>query len=268
MNRVVSFCSGKGGVGKTTMVANLGCMWARNGRRILVVDGDWSLGKMGIMLGVAPKYTVEDVVKGKRSMDDVIEPVHKNLSLLASPSGQIGFEELSEVARNQLYFEFEQLHDKYDFVLFDHSSGVHWNVIQFAAAAHQHVIVTTMEPTSYTDAYAIMKILAMRFGIREFSLLVTMAANIRDTEEAVWRFTEVVRNNLDIRLQVLDIIPWDAKIRDSIISRKSYVEMFPKGELTQKFSRLCQQVEGTKCKPRHGLNYFYRHQQTNGLKTR
>lgn len=257
MSRVISFSSGKGGVGKTTVVASLGTLWAKRGKRVLLVDGDWSLGKLGITLGARPQWTVEKVLAGEVSLQEAVYPVAENLSLLAAPSGAIGFEEMTEAMRAQLFWELDVLSGKYDFVLLDHSSGLHWNVLQFAAAAHQHVVITTAEPTSYSDAYAIMKILSKRFGIREFWLLVTMSQKQAETEAIIGRFSDLACSHLDIRLHLLDIFPWEPRVAESIRCQKAFVDRFPQLDLTTKLQRVCRVLDVAKPELSHGLSFFY-----------
>src|SRR5690606_18909974 len=146
MSKVISFSSGKGGVGKTSLVANLGCLYAAQGKKTLLIDGDWSLGKLSIALGIRPQHTIDRVLKGEVTLFEAMEKVRDRLSLLAAPSGKVGFEELDEATRNGLFYQLDQLANLHDVVLLDHSSGIHWGVLQFAAASHQHVIVTTAEP--------------------------------------------------------------------------------------------------------------------------
>src|SRR5947209_5924547 len=134
MTKVYSFSSGKGGVGKTTFVSNLGTLWAKKGYRTLLIDADWTLGKLSIALGVRPQWTIDKVLAQEVSLHSAVEQVGENLFLLASPSGVLGLEELSENSRNQLFYEFESLSDRYDIILLDHSSGVNMAVLQFAAA--------------------------------------------------------------------------------------------------------------------------------------
>jgi flagellar biosynthesis protein FlhG len=260
MNKVISFSSGKGGVGKTTLVANLGSLWAEQGKRVLMIDADWSLGKLGLTLGVRPTATIHDVLSGKKTLCAAITPVTNRLDLLASPSGVLGSEELSEAARHQLLFEMESLANRYDLILFDHSSGVHWGVLPFAAAAHQHVIVTTSEPTSYTDAYAIMKILSKRFAIRDFCLLVTLSQSRSESETIITRFSEFVRSRLGIRLTLLDIFPWEPRVAESIRRQKPFAGMYPQSDFTTQLRRLCDQLETGHLRPNHGLSFFYANQ--------
>jgi flagellar biosynthesis protein FlhG len=256
-SKVISFSSGKGGVGKTTMVANLGHLWAKRQKKILLIDGDWNLGKLSICLGARPVWTVDQVISGQIDLARAIHPISENISLLASPSGIVGFEELTEGVRNQLYFEIDSLVHDFDLVLFDHSSGVNWGVLQFAAAAHEHVIITTSEPTSYTDAYAIMKILSKRFGVREFQLLVTMSPRVPETESTIFRFSEVVRHHLNVRVNLLDIFPWEPKLAESIRRQRAFVELFPESDLSLRLERVCEKIEQSDSKISHGLRFFY-----------
>jgi len=256
-NKVISFSSGKGGVGKTSLVSNLGALWSKNGRRTLLIDGDWSLGKLGITLGIKPRWTVEKVLSGTISLSQAIEEVAPNLFLLASPSGLLGFEELGETGRNQLYFELENLHDQYDVILFDHSSGLQNSVTTFAAAAHQHVIVTTSEPTSYTDAYAIMKILSQRFSVREFWLIVTMSQDQGESGKIISKFMDITRNQLDVKLKLLDIFPWEPRVSESIRKQKAFTQLFPQDEFTQKLSQICVRLDESPLTLNTGLRFFY-----------
>jgi flagellar biosynthesis protein FlhG len=256
MARVISFSSGKGGVGKTSLVANLGCLYAGNGKKVLLIDGDWSLGKLAITLGVRPKFTIDKVLRGEVGLNDSIEKVRDGLGLLAAPSGRIGFEELDEATRNGLFFQLDQLSNGHDLILLDHSSGIHWGVLQFAAAAHQHVIVTTGEPTSYTDAYAIMKMLSKRFGVRRFGLLVTMSENQVETEKVISRFTDVVESQLGVLLSVIDIIPWEQKMAESIRHQQPFVERYPNHDVTRRFKRICSELERFPLNISAGLQFF------------
>lgn len=256
MTRVISFSSGKGGVGKTSLVANLGVLWSRSGAKVLLVDGDWSLGKLGILLGKRPRWTVEEVIKGEITLREAVAEVKPGLSLLASPSGVVGFEELSEEARQHLFFELDALHDSFDWILFDHSSGVHSGVLPFAAAAHQHVIVTTCEPTSYTDAYAIMKILSKRFGVREFALVVTMATDRMESERIINRFLEITHSQLQVKVRLLDILPWDPKLAESIRRQQPFVDLFPNSDTALRLERLGDTLKGIEPARQNGLRFF------------
>ena len=257
MKKVISFSSGKGGVGKTSLVANMGILWAKEKKRTLLVDGDWSLGKLALTLGVKAQWAVNDVLEGKTSLREAVQGVSSHLSLLASPSGVFGFEELSEGSRNQLFYELDALQDEYDLILMDHSSGIHWGVIQFAAAAHQHVIVTTAEPTSYMDAYAIMKILSQRFKVRNFQLIVTMSQDLSETQGIIERFVNITESHLEVRLTVAGHFLFEPKLAHSLRQQKPLALLYPEITFTQNLSRVCQTLDKTPIDRGSGLKFFY-----------
>ena len=257
MKKVISFSSGKGGVGKTSLVANLGMLWASQGKKTLLVDGDWALGKLALTLGVKPQWAVNDVLEGRISLGEAVQGVTEHLSLLASPSGILGFEELSELHRTQLFYEIDALQEDYDLVLIDHSSGLHGGVIQFAAAAHQHVVVTTAEPTSYMDAYAIMKILSKRFQVRNFQLIITMSQNLSETQKIIERFIDITQSHLDVKVKEIGHFLFEPKVAESLRQQKPLVSLYPEIVFSQKLSKVCQSLENSPIEKGSGLKFFY-----------
>jgi len=255
--KVISFSSGKGGVGKTSLVSNLGSLWAQQGKKTLLIDGDWHLGKLGIAMGVRPQWTVEKVLSGTITLRDAITPISESLSLLASPSGVLGFEELDETSRHQLFFELEQLRDQFELVLLDHSSGLLHSVTTFAAAAHQHVIVTAPEPTSYTDAYAIMKVLSQKYSVREYWLIVTMSHNQPESGKIIDRFMDITRSQLDVRVKLLDIFPWEPRLSEAIRKQRPFIDLFPQDNFTQRLGEICNKLDDFPIRQSHGLRFFY-----------
>ena len=267
MKKVISYSSGKGGVGKTSLVANMGVLWAKEQKKVLIVDGDWSLGKMALTLGVKPQWAINDVLEGKISLKEAVQGVTPYLSLLASPSGVVGFEELSESQRNQLYFEIDAMQEDYDLILIDHSSGVHWGVIQFAAAAHNHVIVTTAEPTSYMDAYAIMKLLSQRFKIRNFQLIVTMSQCVSETQKIIERFVDITQNHFDVCVREIGHFSFEPKLAESLRQQKPFANLFPELAFTQQLVKVCKTLERLPVEKGNGLRFYYA-QNINPLATR
>ncbi len=257
MSRVISFSSGKGGVGKTTLVANLGVAAERAGLRTLMIDGDWNLGKLSIVFGRRPQWTIESVLTEAASLDEAIDKIRPNLSLLASPSGKIGFEELSESQRIQLFFQLEELKQQYDLILFDHSSGIQPSVLHFAAACHQQVVVTTCEPTSYTDAYAIMKLLSKNYRIRDFSLIATQATDRTLCDNILSKFIGVTTETLSIRIKMEEIFTWDARVSESIRSQTPMNMKFPNSDFSLRVEQLLSRLMGAEVKPHSGLRFFH-----------
>lgn len=254
-SNVISFSSGKGGVGKTTLSTNLAALSARLGKKTLIIDGDWNLGKVALAYGTPPIATIEDVLSGRTTARDALMAVRPNLKLLAAPSGAIGMEELDARSRAQLFYELESLTPDFDSVFLDHSSGVQLGVLEFVAASREHVIVTTPEPASYTDAYAIMKLLSKRFAVRDFRLLVTMAHDDVQTVQAMSRFVDTVRGMLNVRVRMLDVVRWDSNLGNAAFPGKVFVESFPTHRLTAQFEKILQKLESSPSARSNGLSF-------------
>lgn len=254
--RVISFASGKGGVGKTSLVSNMGLISSAAGSRTLLIDGDWSLGKLAMALGVRPKHTIDHLLRQECTIDQLIEPVRDNLSIIAAPSGVHDFAELNEAARNHLFFELDQISPDYDRVFIDHSSGIHFGVLQFAAACHQHVLVTHAEPTSFADAYAIMKVLSHRFAIRNFQLIVTHAQDRIEAQKMSARFVDHVISQIPVQIGVLEYIPWDARMAECLRTQKPIVERYPTHSISIRLREIQRRLEETNVVPHHGMRFF------------
>jgi flagellar biosynthesis protein FlhG len=255
MGNVISFCSGKGGVGKTTLVANLGCLIAQNHRKTLLIDGDWNLGKLNISLGAKSFATWDGILSKSYSLKEAIQQLDDNLFFIASPSGKLGLEEMTPDLRSQIFFELEGVIKDYDHILFDHSSGINLSVLDFAAASQQHVIVTTPEPTSYTDAYAIMKLLSRKYAVKEFLLLVMMSREQMQTQGVMDRFLSVVYQQLNVKVNLMGIIPWDARFSEAIFKRNAFVNMFPSDPLTYQLRKISEAILEQDVQIKTGLQF-------------
>ena len=157
--RVVSVTSGKGGVGKTNVVGNLGIAYQRMGKRVLIFDADLGLANIDIIFGINPKYTIEDVIKGEKELSQVIAKGPEGVSIIPASSGVQALSHLSEGHKINLLNEFDVLNSMFDILLIDTSAGISSNVIYFNLAAQERIILVTPEPTSITDAYALIKVM-------------------------------------------------------------------------------------------------------------
>jgi len=166
--RVISITSGKGGVGKTSITANLAEAFQRLNKRVLILDADLGLANMDIMLGLNPKYTISHVLKGEKTLDEVIITAPGGFKLLPAASG---IQELTNLDNGQRLFllnELDSLHEQFDLILIDTGAGISSNVMYFNYAAMERIVVVTNEPTSLTDAYALIKVLIKEYHQKRF----------------------------------------------------------------------------------------------------
>lgn len=155
--RVITITSGKGGVGKTTLVANLGLVIARLGRRVLLLDGDLGLANLAILFNQAPKRTLEDALAGRCSMQDVVLVVNEGLAVLPAAAGVARLAELPDDERRPLLGDIARLGTEYDLLLIDTGAGIGATVQDLVALADRVFLVTTQEPTALSDAYGLLK---------------------------------------------------------------------------------------------------------------
>ncbi len=168
--KVVAITSGKGGVGKTNIVANLAVALSRMGRRVLIFDADLGLGNLDVLLGLAPRFNIGHVLRGEKELDEIIIKGPSGIEILPAASG---IEELTTLTTQQkmdLFTKMEGLNGKVDVMLIDTAAGISHNVLFFNIASHEILVVASTEPTSLIDAYALMKVLHLRYGGKEVPL--------------------------------------------------------------------------------------------------
>ncbi len=214
--RTIAVASGKGGVGKTNVTANLAVALARRGLRVCVLDADLGLANLDVLLGLSPELSLLHVLRGERSLAEVIVEGPAGIRIIPAASGFAELTALGPEAQLRLLEQVETLDGSLDVLLLDSASGISGNVLYFAAAAAEILVVITPEPTAITDAYALVKVLAARYGRREFLVAVNMAAGPADAEAAFARLARVAERFLRVRLEYQGHIPWDDAVTRSV----------------------------------------------------
>jgi flagellar biosynthesis protein FlhG len=236
--RVIAITSGKGGVGKTNVVLNLCIALAKRNRRVFLLDGDMGLANVDVLLGLTPKFTLEHVLKGQKGINDVVLEGPFGLKVLPSSSGM---SELSEMTFEQQMFLFQQLSqidDQVDYLFIDTGAGVSSNVLRFDASANEIIVVASPEPTSITDAYALMKLLSIKYHIREFTLV---ANSVQSDEEGVGVFNRLnaaCRQFLQVNLNFLGSVPFDMAIRKAVRQQRAVLDIYPGSPSAKSIARL------------------------------
>ncbi len=240
--RVFSITSGKGGVGKTNLVANLALAFSKLGKRVLIFDGDLGLANIDIVFGVHPQYTISHVVSGEKEMMDIITPIRDKISIIPALSGDESMSELSESQKLTLLTEFETLEDRFDVVLVDTAAGISTNVIYFNLAAEECIVVVTGEPTSITDAYGIIKVL-YGHGAKRFKLLVNMVSGPDEAKTVYYTLSKAAERFLKGAItEYMGFIPADPKVRESVIARMPFLEKFPEAPAARAVTQLAEKL--------------------------
>lgn len=242
---VVTIASGKGGVGKSCLAANLGASLARAGLRILLVDGDMGLANLDILFNVQPQATIEQVLAGQARPQDAILGLEPNLWLLPAASGMIGLRHAEPAPRARAVELFSRLPWEMDLVLVDVGAGISPAVLSLHHPVQHSLVVLTSEPTSLTDAYGLIKLLRRTAGIDRFAIVVNQVADGREGRLVHQRLSDVAaRFMADVRLEYLGHWARDEKVIQSVMKRKilldldSGAESVPSLELLAKRLRL------------------------------
>lgn len=240
--QVISVTSGKGGVGKTNVVANLGLALAREGKRVLVLDADFGLANLDVLLGLVPQWTIQQVLEGQRRLSDILVDGPGGIKILPACSGLPELTALSEPHLLLLQEEIESLSQLFDVLLIDTAAGISSNVTFFAGAAHEIVVVVSPEPTSLTDAYATMKVLSRQQREHRFRVLVNMAKHQREAIQVFHKLDVAVERFLHLSLDNMGFIPLDDYISLAVTQQRAVVDLFPQAPSSRAFRRLAGQV--------------------------
>jgi flagellar biosynthesis protein FlhG len=239
---VITVTSGKGGVGKTNVVANLAVALSRAGKEVLVMDADLGLGNIDVLLGLTPKYTLEHVLAGSHHLSDIVIPGPAGIHVLPASSGLPQLTSLSDEQQLLLQSELEDVAKTVDVLLIDTGAGISPNVTYFASAAQETVVVISPEPTSLTDAYALIKVLCRQHRERRFRVLVNMAKSQRDAMQTFRKLDAAADRFLHINLDYMGYIPFDDYLPMAVIEQKAVTECFPASPSSRAFSQLAGQI--------------------------
>ena len=226
--RIISVTSGKGGVGKTSVTVNLALALRYMKKRVLILDADLGLANMDVMLGLNPKYTISHVLKGEKSLRDVIISAPGGIKLLPAASGIQELTDLDSSQRLLLLNELDMIQDMFDVFLIDTGAGISSNVMYFNFAAMEKVVIVTNEPTSLTDAYALIKVLTNKYHQKRFKVLVNAVRNASEADKIYRNLTLVADKYLGSpSLDYLGWIPYDRMIPAAIRKQKIFLQTNP-----------------------------------------
>lgn len=258
--KVIAVTSGKGGVGKTNIVANLAIAFSIQGRSVLVLDADLGLGNIDVLLGLAPQFTLEHVILGEKSLSEVIVDGPSGIKIL--PTGS-GVEELTALTAEQklvLLSEFDRLENSIDLFLIDTGAGISSNVLYFSTMADEIIVVLTPEPTSLTDAYAIIKVLSQKHGEKNFKVLVNMARNEGDARDVFQKLSVVSDRFLDVAVDYLGFISMDDYVPMAVSEQKSVVASYPFARSSRELTNLAGKISQwpNRSIPKGNIQLFWR----------
>lgn len=221
---VLTMASGKGGVGKSCLTANLATLLARSGLRVMLVDGDFGLANLDILLGVQAGATLEQVLAGDARLQDAVIGVEPNLWLVPASSGILEMKNASSATRERLAELFEQCPWEMDLILVDVGAGIQPNVLSLHSPAFRSLIMLTPEPTALMDAYGLIKLLNRHSGVGEFHIVVNQVTDEREARQIFQKFKDVADRFIDVRMEYLGHWIRDEKVKQAVMNRKILID--------------------------------------------
>jgi flagellar biosynthesis protein FlhG len=246
--RITAVTSGKGGVGKTFVSANLAAALARRGERVLVLDADLGLANLDVVLNLYPKITLHEVFTGKHSLEDAVLPAPGGFSVLLAGSGMVEYSRLTPEVREQLLAVVEAVTPRFDRVLLDTGAGISDVVLFTVSLADDVLVVATPEPTSLTDAYATIKVLSGTQRRRQLQLLVNQVNRPGEGKAIRAQLQQVVDRYVSpaageaVTLDLVGEVPVDPAVREAVQRRQLLLEAFPGSAAARAMGAIAQKI--------------------------
>lgn len=240
--KTISITSGKGGVGKSTLVSNLALALTAKNKKVLILDGDMGLANVDIMFGVRAAGSVEHVLNGTRSIEDIMIDVAPNVTLIPGGSGVYGLQNTSLLQKKMILDQIGQLQNEYDYMLIDTASGIDDNVLYLNSAAQEILVVLTPDPSSLTDAYALIKVMNKKYTEHKFSVVTNMVSDDKEGLQLFKRLSDVTNKFLNISLDYKGSIPMDAELRKATKSQQLILREQPQTSSAVAIRQLAEKV--------------------------
>ena len=249
----IAVTSGKGGVGKTNIVINLAVALARLRHRVAILDADFGLGNVDVLLGLAPTAHLGSVLAGEATLDEILMDGPSGVKVIPSGSGVRSLTALTAPQWERLRDALDELEDTVDFLIIDTASGISDNVIEMLGFAERVLVVTAIEPTAVVDAYAVIKLMSAANSLREIGLLVNNARDATDAELVFAQLEVAAQRFLHRRLTYYGFIVHDPAVREAVLMQRPIVDHLPQSAASRCFRMLAARLAGTPPPDNRGL---------------
>lgn len=249
---VIAVCSGKGGVGKTNVAANIAVALGKTGRNTCLLDADLSLANVDVLLGLQPRFNLSHVVNGEADLHTTMLDGPGNIRIVPASSGNFMMTDLPPAAQAGIIQAFGELGDQPDILVVDTAAGIAPEVARFVQAAQHAVVVICDEPASLTDAYALIKVFSKHYGISRFSVLTNQSRRQQDGRKLFRKLVKVADNFLDVVLRHIGDIPHDEYLVKAVQEQRAVVDAYPNSKAGLAFQEVARAINSLA--PARGAN--------------
>ncbi|HHX12348.1 MAG TPA: MinD/ParA family protein [Clostridiales bacterium] len=262
--RVITVTSGKGGVGKSSISLNLAIALTHEGYRVVIIDGDFGLANVEVMLGIHPTYNLSDLIYRNKSVSEIITKGPEGIGFI---SGGSGIQEMNELTKYQIMYMIQnlaELDELADIILIDTGAGISNSVLEFVAASTEVLLVTTPEPTSITDAYALLKTLNRKSDFDIKDITIRMISNRVSSEEEgsdlYRKLNTVVDRFLHLEMDYLGAVMQESNVSKAVMHQKPAIMLYPNIQFSKKiktFAKILCEKDDIKGENRRGIAQLF-----------
>jgi flagellar biosynthesis protein FlhG len=247
--QVIAVTAGKGGVGKSNVSVNLAVALAQLDKKVMLLDADLGLANLDIMLGLHAKYNLSHVVQGICDLSDIILQGPNGIRVIPAASGTEFMTHLSHAEHAGIIDAFNELTEDLDYLIIDTAAGISDTVLSFTRSSQELIVVVCDEPTSLTDAYALIKVMSKRYEWTNFHVLANMVRNLKDGKDLFNKLFRVSEQFLDVQLNYLGAVPFDEHVHKAVKKQKPVLVAYPDSNASFSFKELADTVSNLPFKP-------------------
>jgi len=241
--QVIAVASGKGGVGKTNVSTNLALALVAAGKHVLLMDADLGLANVDLLLGLHAPYNLSHVISGERTLEEVIIDGPEGLKIIPAASGTQLMSELSPSQHAGIIRAFSELSMPIDVLMVDAAAGISDSVISFTRASHEVIVVVCNEPTSLTDAYALIKVLSEEHGVQRFNVLANMVRTPKEGQSLFAKLSRVADHYLNVTLDYVGAIPFDEYLVKAVKKQQAVTRAYPQSPSSLAFRKIAGKLD-------------------------
>lgn len=241
--KVIAVSGGKGGIGKTNISVNLALALAKNGNATILLDADFGLANVDVMLGLHPAYDLSHVISGEKTLDEIMLSGPDKLRIVPAASGIDHMANLSAAERAGIIQAFSEIATDVDVMVVDTAAGVSNEVTSFCRAAQDIIVVVCDEPASITDAYAFIKIMSKDYGVERFHVLANMVRTAAEGRQVYNKLLRATDRFLSVALDYMGTVPFDEYVRKAVQQQKAVVEVYPRSPAALALKNLADKVD-------------------------
>ncbi|MDX1458734.1 MAG: MinD/ParA family protein [Marinobacter sp.] len=256
--QVIAISGGKGGVGKSNVSVNLAIALAQKGRRVVLLDADLGLANIDVLLGITANRNLSDVLNGECDLREVLVDGPGGIKIVPASSGTQKMTQLSSLEHAGLINAFSELGDQIDVLIVDTAAGISESVVSFLRASQELLLVVCDEPTSITDAYALIKLMNRDYGVNRFRILANQVRSEQEGRHLFNKLTRVTERFLDVALQYVGMVPFDEAVKKAVQRQRAVLEAYPRAKASLAIKALAEQVDSwpLPTSPRGHLEFF------------